>query len=120
VAEAAKKNSAGKPARNRKPPAEKSTNHQVADDLTTGYWERYGDKKLQEFIPVRTIIRRAIAKGIDRDELAFALDRVGQNGKPVSNGTLEYAMGQRHQEQAKQQRGGARSDTSTDGKELNL
>jgi hypothetical protein len=121
VEEVGKKTSpAGKPAPARKPPAEKSTEHQVADGLTAGFWERYGDAKLQEFIAVRQIVRRAITKGIDRDTLAFALDRVGQGGKPVSNGTLEFAMGQRSQEQAKQSRGGARSDTSTTNKELNL
>lgn len=76
-----------------KPPAAAKPNrHQVADDLTAAFWERHKTRCTQSFIAVRGVIRTAIGNGIDRDDLARALDQVAREGRPVSGGTLQIAL----------------------------
>ncbi|MFD3503724.1 hypothetical protein [Streptomyces sp. NPDC058678] len=77
--------------KSRKGPA-KPNPHQVADDLTAAFWDHHKSRCTQSFIAVRTVIRTAIGNGIDRDDLAHALDRVAKEGRPVSGGTLQVAL----------------------------
>lgn len=72
---------------------QKPNKHQVADDLTAAFWEHHGKGRAQPFIAVRGIVRTAIGNGVDRDDLARALDRVARDGFSVSGATLDIALG---------------------------
>lgn len=119
VEEVGKKNtSAGKPARARKPATAKSTEHQVADDLTAAFWKLHGKGRTQPYVAVLKIVRSAIRSGVERDDLAWALDQVAAEGS-IASWKLDNALIARQRSKG-QPRGGARSDTSTTNKELNL
>ncbi|GAA3958235.1 hypothetical protein GCM10023085_45870 [Actinomadura viridis] len=64
----------------------------VADGLTNGYWERYSKTTAQSWIAIRQIILTALRNEIDRDDLAFALNTLGQDGRPVTQNTLTFAI----------------------------
>ncbi|MFJ6559913.1 hypothetical protein ACIQMV_08530 [Streptomyces sp. NPDC091412] len=88
---AAAKKSAKKP---RSKPSEKKPNpHQVADDLTAAFWELHGKGRAQSFIAVRSVIRTAIGNGVERNDLARALDLVAREGRSISGATLDIALG---------------------------
>ncbi|MFM9796548.1 hypothetical protein [Streptomyces turgidiscabies] len=81
--------------RRRKESAEPKPNrHQVADDLTTAFWELHGKGRAQSFISIRGIVRTAIGNGVDRDDCARALDRIARNGRAISGATLDIALGE--------------------------
>lgn len=67
--------------------------HQVADDLTAAFWEHHGKGRAQSFIAIRGIVRTAIGNGVDRDQLARALDLVAREGRSISGATLDIALG---------------------------
>jgi hypothetical protein len=67
--------------------------HQVADDLTAAFWEHHGKGRAQPFIVIRGIVRTAIGNGVDRDQLARALDLVAREGRSISGATLDIALG---------------------------
>lgn len=66
--------------------------HQVADDLTAAFWKHHGKGRAQSFIAVRQIVRTAIGNGVDRDQLARALDQVAREGRSISGATLDIAL----------------------------
>jgi len=88
----------GKPSTSNRRPSK----HEVADELTAAFWEMHGKGRAQPFIAVRSVIRAAIGNGVERDELARALDRVAREGRSVSGATLDIALGH-----LKRQRGGS-------------
>ncbi|MGW1015627.1 hypothetical protein [Streptomyces niveus] len=67
--------------------------HQVADELTKAFWDRHGKGRAQPYIAVRGVIRTAIGNGVERDNLARALDRVAREGRSISGATLDIALG---------------------------
>lgn len=67
--------------------------HAVADELTAAFWKVHGKGLAQSFLAVRAVIRTAIGNEVDRNQLARALDQVARDGKPISGGTLAYAIG---------------------------
>ncbi|MBD9734559.1 hypothetical protein IGX29_22645 [Streptomyces sp. H28] len=71
----------------------KPNRHQVADDLTAAFWEHHGKGRAQPFIAVRQIVRTAIGNGVERDDLARALDRIAREGRAVSGATIDIALG---------------------------
>lgn len=78
----------------RKKAEPKENPHQLADDLTVAFWERYKTTTAQSFIAVRQILRGAIGNGMDRDDLARAIDLLGKEGRAISGGTITTALGQ--------------------------
>lgn len=101
---------AGKPASGQRKPGK----HQVADDLTAAFWEHHGKGRAQPFIAVRSVIRAAIGNGVERDDLARALDRCAREGRSISGATLDIALGALKRAGSSQQRTGARSDLPDD------
>jgi hypothetical protein len=81
---------ADKPASDQQP---KPNKHQTADDLTAAFWEHHGKGRAQPFIAIRGIVRTAIGNGVDRDDLARALDQVARDGRAISGATLDIALG---------------------------
>jgi hypothetical protein len=66
--------------------------HTVADQLTAAFWERHGKGRAQSFVAVRSVIRTCIGNGIERDDLARALDQLAREGRPISGGTVQIAL----------------------------
>lgn len=91
--ESPKSRTAGKPADTQHPRPPQSNKHQVADELTAAFWEHHGNGRAQPFIAVRGIVRTAIGNGVDRDQLAHALDMVASEGHSISGATLDIALG---------------------------
>lgn len=86
--------SAPKPKRKpQKKTTPKPNPHQVADDLTDAFWKVHGKGRAQPFIAIRGVIRAAIKNGVERDDLARALDAVAREGRSISGATLDIALG---------------------------
>jgi hypothetical protein len=68
--------------------------HAAADELTADFWERHHTNTAQSFIAVRGIVRTAIANDLPRDDVARALDRLANEGRAISGGTLTTALTQ--------------------------
>lgn len=85
---------AGKPADSgQQQKQQQPSKHQVADDLTAAFWKLHGKGRAQSFIAVRGVVRTAIGNGVDRDDLARALERVVLDGYSISGATLDIALG---------------------------
>lgn len=67
--------------------------HQVADDLTDAFWKLHGKGRAQPFVAVRGVVRTAIGNGVERNELAWALELVAREGRSISGATLDIALG---------------------------
>lgn len=85
---------AGKPKKRAKKAAAKPNPHQVADDLAKAFWKVHGTGRAQPFLAIRGVIRTAIKNGVERNDLARALDRVARQGRSVSGATLDIALGE--------------------------
>lgn len=79
-----------------KPPGKpkKPNKHQVADDLAAAFWEHHKAKTAQTFIAVRTVLRTALNNGLDRDDVARAIDHLANEGRALSGGSITNAVGQ--------------------------
>ncbi|MCQ8831831.1 hypothetical protein [Streptomyces malaysiensis] len=66
--------------------------HETADELTSAFWERHGKGRAQSYLAVRGVIRTAIGNGVERNDLARALDRVAREGRSISGATLDIAL----------------------------
>jgi RNase P protein component len=77
----------------RKTSAKKPNAHPVADELTNAFWEKHGKGRAQPYIAVRSVIRTAIGNGVERNDLARALDLVAREGRSISGATLDIALG---------------------------
>ena len=75
-------------------PAKPPNKHKVADDLTAAFWEHHRERTAQSFIAIRGIVRTALANGLDRDQVAHALNQLALEGRAISGGSLTTALGQ--------------------------
>lgn len=71
--------------------------HETADKLAAAFWEHHKQRTAQSFIAIRGIVRTALANGLDRDDVARALDHLAREGRAISGGTLTTALGQLRQ-----------------------
>lgn len=62
-----------------------------ADELTDAFWERHGHGQTQSWVAIRGVLRTALGNGVERDELARALDLLAREGTAISGGTLQTA-----------------------------
>jgi hypothetical protein len=76
------------------PKAAKPSKHETADALAAGFWEIHKASTAQSFLAVRGVVRTAIANGLDRDDVARALDRIAREGRAISGGSITVALGQ--------------------------
>lgn len=77
------------------PPEEPSGNHPPVspkDELLDSWWTTYGSRTAQTKRTIRRAIADALTNGIDRAELRAALTRLGETSKPVTGGTLQFAL----------------------------
>lgn len=99
----------------KKPPAKSRKGRKVdrtplddqADELTNGYWERYATGQAQKWIAVRGIVLTALKNGAHRNQVAWALVLIGDQGKPVTGPILTIALGVIRKAQAQGQPEGA-------------
>ncbi|MFF0790401.1 helix-turn-helix domain-containing protein [Streptomyces spiralis] len=85
------------------PPLEPSENRQKnlparrterppVDGLFDEWWGTYGQRTAQAKHTIRRAIADALSNGVDPTELRTALTRIGELSKPVSGGTLQFAL----------------------------
>lgn len=60
--------------------------------MTEDWWQQYGRRTAQTKRTIRQAIADALANGIDPDELHAALGRLGETSKPITGGTLQFAL----------------------------
>jgi hypothetical protein len=60
--------------------------------MAEDWWQQYGRRTAQTKRTIRQAIADALTNGIDPDELRAALGRLGETSKPVTGGTLQFAL----------------------------
>jgi hypothetical protein len=73
------------------PPAPKGE-RAAAAALVEVWWSKYGRGTAQSRNTVRRAVEDALGNGLAEQLLAAALDRLGQTSKPVTGGTLQFAL----------------------------
>lgn len=64
----------------------------AAPALIEAWWSQYGRGTAQSRTTVRRAVEDALANGLDAQLLAAAMDRLGQTSKPITGGTLQFAL----------------------------
>lgn len=64
----------------------------AAPALIEAWWGQYGRGTAQSRTTVRRAVEDALANGLDAQLLAAAMDRLGQTSKPITGGTLQFAL----------------------------
>lgn len=72
----------------------KPNKHATADELCAAFWERHKANTAQSFIAIRGIVRTAMSNGLERDDVARALDLLARESRAISGGTLQTALQQ--------------------------
>ncbi|UWM52095.1 hypothetical protein N0X72_25455 [Streptomyces carpaticus] len=60
--------------------------------MVTAWWAKWGATTAQGQTAVRRAVAEALRNGIDPHALWSALDSLGHSGKPVTGGTLQFAL----------------------------
>lgn len=63
-----------------------------SDVITEEWWGKYGRRVAQTKRTIRQAVADALTNGIAEDELRSALERLGETSKPVTGGTLQFAL----------------------------
>lgn len=74
------------------PPSPQGGKQAPAAEMFNAWWTRYGRGTAQGKASVRRAIEDALGNGIEPRELWAALDRLGATSKPVTGGTLQFAL----------------------------
>lgn len=77
---------------NHSPASSVVTEEGLPDQMLKAWWEKYGRRTAQGKYSIRSAIAEALSNGLDPDELWAALHRLGEVSKPVSGGTLQFAL----------------------------
>lgn len=64
----------------------------AADALAADFWDAHKQSTGQSFITIRNVIRTAVNNGVDRSDLAKALDILGHDQISVSGGSITNAL----------------------------
>lgn len=72
----------------------KPSKHEKADELAAAFWDIHKTRMAQPFIAIRGIIRTALSNGLERDDVARALDLLAREGTAISGGTLQTTLKQ--------------------------
>lgn len=63
-----------------------------SEALTEEWWAKYGRRVAQTKRTIRQAVADALSNGIEANELRQALERLGETSKPVTGGTLQFAL----------------------------
>ncbi|MEE2051728.1 hypothetical protein [Nocardiopsis tropica] len=63
-----------------------------AQAIAAPFWEQHKTGMAQSFISVRQVVKTALGNGVDEAALASALQRIGEEKRPVSGGTIQVAL----------------------------
>ncbi|MFL0393921.1 MULTISPECIES: mucin-2 [Streptomyces] len=74
------------------PPADRPGTPGPAEQLLARWWETYGRTTAQSRTTVGRAIADALGNGLEVDTLWPALDRLGALSKPITGGTLQFAL----------------------------
>lgn len=75
-------------------PKPATAKHAPADALAAKFWEIHKGSTAQSFLVIRGIVRTALGNGLPRDDVARALDRLAQEGRAISGGSITTALAQ--------------------------
>jgi hypothetical protein len=64
----------------------------LPDQMTDAWWNKHGKRTAQGKRRVHTVITTALTNGLDPRELWTALERLGDLSKPITEGTLQFAL----------------------------
>jgi hypothetical protein len=64
----------------------------LGEQIFTKWWEQYGHTTAQGKRTIRRAIDEALRNGVAAAELWQALERIGELSKPVTGGTLQFAL----------------------------
>ncbi|KWT61871.1 hypothetical protein ADL21_11355 [Streptomyces albus subsp. albus] len=64
----------------------------VGERMVSAWWQRYGHRSAQRSRSVLEAVENALHNGLDPGELWSALMRLGETSKPVTGGTLQFAL----------------------------
>ncbi|MEV0015402.1 helix-turn-helix domain-containing protein [Streptomyces tendae] len=78
-------------------PSRRTTEPTPAEQILTQWWEKYGRTTAQGKRSISRAIDDALTNGIQPAELWTALDRIGSLSKPVTGGTLQFALAELRQ-----------------------
>lgn len=56
------------------------------------WWKTYGRRTAQGKKTIRAAIAEALTNGLDPDLLWNAMNSLGENSKPITGGTLQFAL----------------------------
>ncbi|MGW0984323.1 HNH endonuclease [Streptomyces xiamenensis] len=76
------------------PPAVAAPEKGLTDQIFDAWWEKYGRGTAQGRKSVRQAVSDALTNEIDPHELWSALTQIGELSKPVTGGTLQFALAQ--------------------------
>ncbi|MEU4998273.1 mucin-2 [Streptomyces sp. NPDC021622] len=74
------------------PPSPHRGEQGPAAEMFTAWWAKYGRGTAQGKASIRRAVEEALGNGIAPPELWGALDRLGATSKPVTGGTLQFAL----------------------------
>ncbi|MEU8989994.1 mucin-2 [Streptomyces sp. NPDC048558] len=74
------------------PPTPRRGERGPGAELFDAWWTRYGRGTAQGKASIRRAIGDALGNGIGQRELWAALDRLGATAKPITGGTLQFAL----------------------------
>ncbi|MEU0102197.1 mucin-2 [Streptomyces sp. NPDC006267] len=74
------------------PPTPKGEKAAAAAALVEEWWSAYGRSTAQSRTTVRRAVEDALGNGLDASLLAAAMGRLGQTSKPITGGTLQFAL----------------------------
>ncbi|MWA12588.1 mucin-2 [Streptomyces sp. BA2] len=74
------------------PPTPRRGEQGPAAEMFTAWWAKYGRGTAQGKASIRRAVEEALGNGIAPPELWAALDRLGATSKPVTGGTLQFAL----------------------------
>ncbi|MGW1102762.1 helix-turn-helix domain-containing protein [Streptomyces sp. NPDC002540] len=82
------------------PPARELEPQGVSEQMFTKWWEQYGRTTAQGRSTIRRSISDALRNGLEPSVLWQALERLGDLSKPVTGGTLQFALSEIRQQDA--------------------
>lgn len=82
------------------PPPSEPEPQDISEQMFAKWWEQYGRTTAQGKATIRRAISDALRNGLEPNVLWQALERLGELSKPVTGGTLQFALSEIRQQAA--------------------
>ncbi len=64
----------------------------VAHRIVRGWWSRHGKGQGQSYPALLSVVVAVLANGMAESDLVMAMDVLGEQGKPISGGTIQFTL----------------------------